>query len=69
MFFLAVAPGNVQNDHMPVYFSRDVAPILLNRCIACHGQNKFKGGYQWVSYDLLIQAGETPIEPGDTAES
>lgn len=67
-----IVNGDVSEDGVPVSFSREVAPILLDRCIACHGEKNFKGEYQLLSYDSLMQSGEsgeTPIEPGDTVAS
>ena len=40
-----------------VSFSRDVAPILLNRCQACHGAEKSKGKYRVDSFERLMAAG------------
>ena len=28
----------------PASFKKDVAPILLNNCLACHGPKKAEGG-------------------------
>ncbi|MCA9268871.1 MAG: hypothetical protein KDA41_10395, partial [Planctomycetales bacterium] len=30
----------------PVSFRRDVAPLLLAKCQACHGPRKAEGGYR-----------------------
>lgn len=37
----------------PVSFTKDVAPILVQRCVACHGATKPKGGFNLSSFDAL----------------
>ncbi len=56
-----------------VSFRRQVAPILLDRCVACHGAKKAEGGYRVDTYAELLKAGdsaEPPIAeaPGETSE-
>jgi mono/diheme cytochrome c family protein len=48
---LAVLPTGRATDHVPppravadADFDRDVKPVLANRCLACHGPDKQKGG-------------------------
>ena len=52
-FVLAVrssAPRLAQADApAPVSFAKDVAPILVKHCQACHGAEEPKGGYQIVN--------------------
>ena len=53
-------------------FRADVAPILANRCVSCHGGQKAKGGYKLQSFaDLLTagKSGETPVAAGKPNES
>ena len=56
----------------PVSFSKDVAPVLLKNCQACHGQNDAKGGFQLFNYTMLIKPGDsgsasiTPGKPDDS---
>jgi WD40 repeat protein len=40
-----------------------VAPILLKRCVACHGPNAREGGYRVDRYDLALDNGDSDI-PG-----
>src|SRR5262245_49122586 len=60
------------DEAAPVVFSRDVAPILVGRCQACHGLLDFKGGYQLLNYTLMRKAGDSgseTITPGKPEES
>ena len=41
----------------PISFVGQVAPILQERCVACHGPRKAEGGYRLDSYDRLVAAG------------
>ena len=43
----------------PVSFSKDVAPILMKHCQACHGPPEPKGGYQVVNFNLAMKPGES----------
>jgi dipeptidyl aminopeptidase/acylaminoacyl peptidase len=55
-----------------VSFRQDVAPILVKRCLACHGEQKFKGEFQLHSFETLMKAGESgdvPIAAGKPGES
>ncbi|TWU21035.1 translocation protein TolB [Novipirellula galeiformis] len=47
-----------------VSFRSDIAPILLEHCLACHGAKKAEGGYRVDNYDELLKpgdSGELPI--------
>jgi len=55
-----------------VSFARDVAPILVAKCLACHNPEKAKGSYRLHSFDALMKAGtsdEPPIVPGRADQS
>ncbi|MCC9608495.1 hypothetical protein LOC68_09985 [Blastopirellula sp. JC732] len=54
-------------------FRRDVAPILLDSCQACHGAKKAEGGYRVDTYEQVFKpgdSGETPIaaKPEESSE-
>ncbi len=49
-------------------FVRDVAPILVGRCIACHGASRVEGGWRADSFDALRGAGASGA-PGFVAGS
>src|SRR4051812_20869065 len=72
MLVVALAWGDTGEAAEPVSFSRDVAPILLKHCHACHGPTEPKGGYQVLSYTLATKPGESgspSITPGKPEES
>lgn len=53
-------------------FSRDVAPVLAARCLACHGPEKQESGYSVLSYEALLKPGDSSdpaITPGDPEAS
>ena len=44
-------------------FARDVAPVLVKQCQACHGPEKSKGKYRVDSFERLMKAGESDKAP------
>ncbi len=42
-----------------VSFRSQIAPILLDNCLACHGAKKAEGGYRVDSYEELMKAGDS----------
>jgi WD40 repeat protein len=60
-------PAPAQNAATPVQFSRDIAPILVKRCEACHGERAYQGGYRVQTFAYLLKHGNSdavPIVPG-----
>ena len=55
--------GAIASDGKPVSFRNDVATILLENCIACHGPKKAEGGYRLDTFDELSKAGDSGIQP------
>jgi DNA-binding beta-propeller fold protein YncE len=47
----------------PVSFKGDVAPLLLNNCLACHGPKKAEGGYRIDTFERVTAAGDS-TQPG-----
>ena len=43
----------------PVSFRQDIAPILQNNCLACHGPKKAEGGYRVDSFQRVMAAGDS----------
>jgi WD40 repeat protein len=43
----------------PISFSRDLAPILHQKCVTCHGPEKSKGKLRLDSFDWLQQPGDS----------
>jgi WD40 repeat protein len=46
-----------------VSFRSDIAPILLDSCLACHGPKKAEGGYRVDTYEMLFKAGDSGEAP------
>jgi WD40 repeat protein len=56
----------------PVDFQNEIAPLLVKRCLACHGETKFKGEYQLHTLAALLQpgaSGESPVAAGKPESS
>jgi WD40 repeat protein len=49
---LAKAPSTLS-------FTNDIAPILVKKCLKCHGPEKWKGGYQLHTFELAMRPGES----------
>lgn len=43
----------------PVSFRAQIAPLLINNCLACHGAKKAEGGYRVDSYERLLSEGDS----------
>jgi WD40 repeat protein len=55
-----------------ISFTRDIAPIFVAKCLACHNAEKAKGNYRLQSFDSLLKAGsskDVPIVAGKPSES
>lgn len=46
----------------PVSFRKDIAPVLLRNCIACHGPKKAEGGYRADSFDRAKKPGASEAD-------
>src|SRR5688572_20168736 len=44
-------------------FQRDIAPVLLSNCLACHGPKKAEGGYRIDTFERVIAEGDS-TQPG-----
>ncbi len=56
----------------PVSFTKELAPILVDKCLICHQEKKAKGHYRVDTFDLLFKAGDSkdkPIVSGKADES
>lgn len=70
---LSVMSTSAQGADAPVSFRSDIAPILQDSCLACHGAKKAEGGYRVDTYEELLKAGdsgEIPVaaDPKDPSE-
>ena len=52
----------------PVSFRAEIAPLLINNCLACHGPKKAEGGYRVDSYERLVSEGDSGLA-GVTAKN
>lgn len=55
-----------------ISFRRDVAPVLVERCLGCHGQQDAKGEYQLHTFESLMKggySGASIVTPGKSDES
>lgn len=57
IILLLFAPLALAAD--PVSFRRDIAPILLDNCLKCHGPEKAKGNYRVDTFARLTTPGES----------
>lgn len=46
-----------------VSFRRDIAPLLRDSCLACHGAKKAEGGYRVDTFEQLLKAGDSGEPP------
>jgi len=60
-----LAPATLAAADAPVSFSKEIAPLLLERCQPCHGPVRPGGGYQVTTYPSVLEA----IEPGNPEKS
>lgn len=66
----AVAEEATPKAH--ISFSKEVAPIFVNKCQTCHNAEKAKGGFRVDTFELLMKAGESKeaaIVPRDPTRS
>jgi len=69
--FVSAPASSVPLEERTVY-DAVIAPILADKCVSCHGEQKQKGDLRLDSLAALVQAGESgkaSIVPGKAAES
>lgn len=54
LLLAATLPARAQ-----VRFSRDVAPLLVRKCVVCHGERTAQGGWRAHTYRALLGAGKS----------
>src|SRR5262245_49511183 len=63
------APPEAAKPAGPVSFLKDVAPVLVQNCIACHNAKKSESKYTMTTFALLAKGGQQgegiTLEPGD----
>ena len=62
-------PEATKAETGPVSFLKDVAPILVQNCIACHNPKKSESKYTMTTFAQLAKGGQQgegiTLEPGD----
>src|SRR5215204_141012 len=55
----------------PVLYEKDIDPIFVNKCIACHSGNIKEGKFDLASYDTMMRGGRggPVVIPGKSGES
>src|SRR6266436_1061044 len=66
LIFLALVVPGLCSAEAPS-FKRDIAPVLLNNCLACHGPKKAEGGYRIDTFERSTAAGDS-TQPGFVAK-
>ena len=53
------------------FFEKEVRPLLVERCLQCHGENKTKGDLKLTSREALLKGGDRgpAVAPGKPDES
>ena len=46
-----------------VSFRSEIAPILLENCVACHGAKKAEGGYRLDTFAEMMKTGDSGVAP------
>lgn len=67
---LAVTGGRIRGDE-PIDFTKDVIPILQQRCVACHNDRDRRGGLSLQSAEAVRRGGDSgaALEAGDPESS
>lgn len=50
-------------DEQQISFRSDIAPVLQEHCVACHGARKAEGGYRADTYAEAFKAGDSGATP------
>ena len=50
-------------DPAAVSFREHIAPVLIQRCLSCHGPKKAEGGYRVDTYEQLLKPGDSGEAP------
>jgi hypothetical protein len=66
-----LTPATARGEDAAALFRGRVAPLLRERCLACHNGRKTRGGLNLASRASLLQGGEhgPAVRPGDAAHS
>ena len=67
-----LAAGDADQRAQEEFFETKVRPVIVNRCLDCHGSEKSKGGLRLDSRDAVLKGAESgpvvvPGKPGGRA--
>ncbi len=67
----ALSPLRADAPSGDEFFEKEVRPLLIDRCLKCHGGEKTRGGLKLTSRESILQGGETgpaavPGKPNDS---
>lgn len=72
-FTVPPSAGDSQRESNPlaVHFEQEIRPVLVNKCIECHGEHKQEGGLRLDTAEGLLAGGDSgpTIIPGKPEES
>ena len=65
------APAAAQSPADAEFFEKNVRPVLVERCVGCHGAEKPKGGLRLDTREMMLQGGDggKVVVPGDVKKS
>jgi cytochrome c553 len=65
LLLLAALPADLE------HFEKNVRPVLIDKCVACHGPSKQRGGLRMDSRAALLKGGDSgpALIPGDPTKS
>ena len=61
-----------EDEAAVVSFKRDIAPVLVQKCNACHNDSEAEGGYRLTTFEMAMRSGDSEVPPivaGDLDES
>lgn len=67
MLLSILVVGVAVAEEKPPSFRNEIAPILLDNCLACHGPKKAEAGYRIDTFERLTAAGDS-TQPGFVAK-
>ncbi len=62
----------VQNDSAALdFFEREIRPLLVEKCLSCHGDNKVRGGLRLLTRESALKGGNSGavLVPGQPGQS
>ena len=60
-FCVALLLASTVKAQDAVSFRADIAPILINNCLACHGPKKAEGGYRVDTFERFLREGDSEL--------